>query len=187
MSTVSQFLKEIKTKSLREIIFFLQEKNLIHKFRICKCKSVMKLVERKDINDGWRWRCNKSTCRKSVSLRKNTFFDYFTKSLEFILTAIFHWAIQSRQIDQSHFLEVSRNTIVKLQKVVRLSIASALDKSNFQLGGEGCVVEIDESLFIKVKHHRGKDLKRPQVWVFGLYERNTKKCFFVKVPKRDNK
>ena len=53
------------------------------------------------------------------------------------------------------------------------------------MGGPNKIVEIDESLFIKVKHHKGKDLKRPQVWVFGLYERDTKKCFFVEVPKRD--
>ncbi len=47
------------------------------------------------------------------------------------------------------------------------------------------MIEIDENLFVKVKHHKGKDLKRPQVWVFGMYERESKKCFFVQVPKRD--
>ena len=44
---------------------------------------------------------------------------------------------------------------------------------------------VDESLFVKMKHHKGKDLKIPQVWVFGLYERQTKKCIFVVVPSRD--
>lgn len=41
---------------------------------------------------------------------------------------------------------------------------------------------------MKVKHHKGKDLKRPQVWVFGMYERSSeakKRCLFVAVPKRD--
>ncbi len=43
---------------------------------------------------------------------------------------------------------------------------------------------------MQVKHHRGKDLKRPQVWVFGLYERplvqgqRARVLFFI-VPKRD--
>jgi hypothetical protein len=51
------------------------------------------------------------------------------------------------------------------------------------------VIEIDESLFVKVKHHKGKDLSRSQVWVFGFYERDdtrsNKRCLFVVVPKRD--
>ncbi len=43
---------------------------------------------------------------------------------------------------------------------------------------------------MKVKHHKGKDLKRPQIWVFGMYERplnekDPKKCLFIPVPKRD--
>ena len=38
------------------------------------------------------------------------------------------------------------------------------------MGGPNKILEIDESLFIKVKHHKGKDLKRP----YGLYERETK-------------
>ena len=44
--------------------------------------------------------------------------------------------------------------------------------------------EIDDSLFVKVKHHKGKDLIRHQQWVFGIYERNTKKYIFIPVPKR---
>lgn len=36
------------------------------------------------------------------------------------------------------------------------------------------MVEIDESLFVKVKHNKGKDLGRPQIWVFGMYERKEK-------------
>ena len=40
-----------------------------------------------------------------------------------------------------------------------------------------------------MKHHRGKDLKKPLVWVFGLYERlidskSARVLFFI-VPKRD--
>jgi len=40
-----------------------------------------------------------------------------------------------------------------------------LDKNNIKLGGKNVIVEIDESMFARVKHHRGKDLKRKQIWV----------------------
>ena len=47
------------------------------------------------------------------------------------------------------------------------------NKNDIRIGGEGRIVEIVESLFIKVKHNRGRDILRPKVWVFGLYERAT--------------
>ncbi len=40
-----------------------------------------------------------------------------------------------------------------------------------KLGGDGKIVEIDESMFAKVKHFKGKDLQRRQLWVFGMKER----------------
>jgi hypothetical protein len=57
---------------------------------------------------------------------------------------------------------------------------------NWKLGGKGVIVEIDESLFAHVKHHRGKDLRRRQIWVFGLRERQSGKCYFKIVKKRDS-
>ena len=54
---------------------------------------------------------------------------------------------------------------------LRLIILTMFNKKNIKLGGEGRIVEIDESLFIKVKHNRGRDMLREKVWVFGLYER----------------
>lgn len=54
------------------------------------------------------------------------------------------------------------------------------------MGGKGKVVEIDESLFVKVKHWKGKDLKRKQVWIFGLTERGENgKVYMQIVGKRD--
>ena len=52
----------------------------------------------------------------------------------------------------------------------------------------GRIVEIDESLFIKVKHNRGHDTLRPKIWVFGLYEKATigqPKRVHFKVKSRD--
>ncbi len=48
------------------------------------------------------------------------------------------------------------------------------------IGGPGKIVEIDESLFIKIKHNRGKQLKIKRIWVFNGAERGTRSFFFVK-------
>ncbi|GFU38847.1 mitotic-spindle organizing protein 2A [Trichonephila clavipes] len=50
------------------------------------------------------------------------------------------------------------------------------------LGGEGKIVEIDESMFGKMKYGKGKPMNGQ--WVFGGVERNSNKCIFRVVPSR---
>ena len=60
-----------------------------------------------------------------------------------------------------------------------------LETDSQQIGGPGCVVEIDESKFGKRKYHRGKRVEG--VWVFGGIERDSKRCFFEIVENRSTK
>ena len=45
-----------------------------------------------------------------------------------------------------------------------------------KLGGENKIVELDESMFGKMKFGRGDPRKRRRAWVFGMVCRETKKC-----------
>ena len=46
-----------------------------------------------------------------------------------------------------------------------------------QIGGEGCIVEIDETLLVKNKYHRGRLLEY-QVWAVGGVVRGQPHTFF---------
>ena len=50
-------------------------------------------------------------------------------------------------------------------------------------------MQIDESMFLRVKHNRGKDINRlkEQVCVFGLYDEENRKILFLQVPSRDDR
>ena len=50
------------------------------------------------------------------------------------------------------------------------------------IGAPGHVIEVDESKFSKKKYNRGRDLKKG--WVFGGFDRTTKRCFFEFVEDR---
>lgn len=69
---------------------------------------------------------------------------------------IYHWGLQTVQDDQSKTLKLTRPTIISFQQKLRLVTARAFRKSEIILGGPGKVVEIDESLFVKVNPHKGK-------------------------------
>ncbi|RNA05313.1 transposase, partial [Brachionus plicatilis] len=77
------------------------------------------------------------------------------------------------------------NTVNSLNLNVNYIFYSVIFFIFLTLGGDGEIVEIDESLFVRFKHHKGKDLKRKQVWVFGLYEGSSRRCLFFVVDKRD--
>lgn len=93
--------------------------------------------------------------------------------------------METKQRDIESILNCGRTTVSRYFKALRQLCTIDLDRENSMLGGQSVVVEIDESLFARVKHHKGKDLKRKQVWVFGMRERGTNKCLFFVVENRE--
>ena len=170
-----------------ELINYFQKIGIIGtKAPLCKkCNVSMKWGNKSDNIDKFSWKCNVKGCGTSLSIRNGSFLETFNKDLHTFLKMVYHWAMRTPHKQILKELQVSRNFITAWQQKFRLIAIQEFDKDNVILGGTNEVIEIDESLFIKVKHHKGKDLARPQVWVFGMYERESKKCLFIVVPKRD--
>jgi transposase-like protein len=75
-------------------------------------------------------------------------------------------------------------TIVEYFRYFRELVGDSLDEVDWKVGGEGVVVEIDESKFGKRKYNRGHRVEG--AWVIGGIERTQSRKFFVRVvEKRD--
>jgi len=78
----------------------------------------------------------------------------------------------------------SPNTITDYMKFYRELVIDTLKDYEDKIGGEGIIVEIDESKFGRRKYHRGRVIDG--VWIIGGIERTEQKwCFLIKVQKRD--
>ena len=74
-------------------------------------------------------------------------------------------------------------TVVDWYNFAREVCAEILEYDSEPIGGENVIVEIDESKFGKRKYHKGRRVDG--CWVFGGIERESKKCFFTIVEKRN--
>lgn len=109
----------------------------------------------------------------------------FDFDLAYVFKLIYAWCEQKSADSIAHKLGMSPQTVMKFYRLLRRIVCMALRDEKLVLGGRGKVVEIDESQISRAKHNRGKALKIPPVWVFGLKDRHTGKCIMKIVERRN--
>ena len=133
--------------------------------------------------DKYKWRCR--TCKSSRSLRDGTIFSQSRLTLQQILDLMMYW---SQGLDSHKFIKRNINilgdaTIVDWKNFIRDLCVEYFIRHPVIIGGEGHVVEIDESTWTKRKYNRGRQVGTQ--WVFGGIDRDTRECFVVPVDRRD--
>jgi hypothetical protein len=176
-------------KNEYDAVAFCMEHGLLTSERHCDlCGHLMTL----DIGNK-QFRCNKSAngkrCNKKVSLLKNTFFQSAKLSLRHILFIIYEWSVDTPRDKAAIECQCSAPVVGFWYR--RLRNSSALwwyVNEEEAIGGEGNIVEIDETCIVRRKYHRGRALATEQQWMVGGIVRGCQeKCFveFVNNRKRE--
>ena len=104
-------------------------------------------------------------------------------SLLFRFRSIFPLFPQKRLLLRLHELGLARGTGIDWDTFCREVCEITMFDSSQKIGGEGKIVQIDESKFGKRKYHQGHHVEGQ--WVFGGIEQESRKCFMIAVDKRD--
>ncbi|XP_024888850.1 uncharacterized protein LOC112465514 [Temnothorax curvispinosus] len=179
-----------------KLMNYLIEHNVISNEIYCpKCNNKLKLNR-----DNFSFRCRKALYEKDKhkkyvkkqctfrgTVRFNTWFSKSKLSLETIcrMTAYFIMLRPPRLMFMCTELQLSQHSVVDWISFCREVCIYWAEKNSTKLGGPNIIVEIDEAKIGKRKYNRGRIIDGK--WIFGGYERGTKKIFIVPVQDRTEK
>ena len=141
--------KEMETEL--SAIKWCQTNGLLTKDNMCACNELMEIRERNsETNKGFYFRCTVRSCKKEISVRKDTFFEGSHLSIATIFQFIYFWCRDSVKQDELQFqLEIGgSDTIVDWKNFCH---DICLEYFLRNPGSPGHTVEIDECLLVSRK------------------------------------
>ena len=141
LDTISVALKDDSMEHIR----FLQRLNLLASDMVCSCGTQMNLGQKSDLTDGHIFRC--SSCKTTKSVRYGSFFTKSKLRLSQWIIVIYCWVRQYPVTKACEESRASRKAAIDIFQWLREVCSTRLMQQPIKLGGQGKVVQIDESLF----------------------------------------
>ena len=146
------------------------------------CNAYMELKPCSSSNyiDGCCWTCTGG--RHRLSVRAGSILN--NRSIAFSKFLHLLWIFSNRMSvgDAARILSMNTKTVRSLYKALRQCMAEDIleNQAGQKIGGQGHIIEVDESKFGKRKYNRGRRVVGK--WVLGGYCRTTGECFLVECP-----
>ena len=165
VSDVKLFFIENLSYNQLYCIEILKKFGLLAMDPIC-CNESMSLLRKNQLSDGYVNFC--TSCKKQKSIRSGSFFQRSHLKLWEILKIIY---LYSHDVSSQSFIYkeigISSRTIVDWKSFVRDVYVNHLLEHSNKVGGDGKVVQIDESLICKRKYNVGRILSNQDQWIVG--------------------
>lgn len=168
-----------RTTTLEDTIKFLYEKKLLLKEDAMKCSlcNSNMCVETCNIRHGInkRFRCIKRSCRKTLSLFKESIFENIRIPLKKALQIIYFKALKLSFVEIGCQLSIDEETISEfLKKVFKPIDTRPWGRNHPKLGGNNKIVEVNETHLVSRRDSRGRILTGERYWILGVFCRETK-------------
>ena len=175
--------------SIENILQFLRQNGILSSGEICQhCRIWMHETRyRQNIADGFMWSCPRCQSRKSI--RTRSFFEGQRLSFAKLLTILFLFAtnVPAKTVEEMLIGDVGRCAILYWFNYYRDLMSRDLLANPYRLGGQGDIVEINESMFQSRRKYNLGRVFQQRPWVFGALDRMTKKVAVFLVPRRTKK
>ncbi len=187
MSTLSVFQETvlpILNGSEEEVISWCKNMKLIRSEMICtRCNNMMNWIKHSRCIDKYAWKCNYKACvqyQSRTSIRSGSFFARSKLSLKSWIHVFYLWSSKISEETARNQVQLSNKTMVDCYSFLREICEKYFVIHPVKLGGQGSIVQIDESCFShKVKYHRGRVPKKA-IWVLGMVDVYSK-CGYMTV------
>ena len=134
--------------SYEECLHYYAREGLLASQANCNlCGAVMDLKRCPSIEDQFSWRCTNGSCRTWLTICHGSFFEKSKLDLQKWLHILYMWSIDASQKQIVETVGVSQKSIIDCCSFLRDICSWKLLQNPFILGGPGCTVQIDESLF----------------------------------------
>ena len=173
-----------KVKSHSDGLQFLMKVGLINPPVFCEmCGAVLSKCIDEKLADGFYFRCPKSRCRSSYSIRHKSLFRSIMLSLDLVVMLAYMWCFNFSPKQIKRELDLPSQTISSYCKMFRELCSMEYHTTN-KIGGPGIVIQIDESHMFTRKSNKGRLLKM-RCWVFGGIDESGN-VFIERVEQRDS-
>ena len=154
-------LEPVLNGPVESFVGFLRLKGMLKRTVMCREYCVDMVCKPYTRNkDGMAFRCYNKECNgytKYHSIRAESFFSEFNAPLNSILKVCCKWFSCHIQVQIGSEVRLNRKAITKIIDRLRQLRANFVAQNHVRLGGDGIVVQIDESLFRhKQKYHVGR-------------------------------